>query len=403
VGLGSNPVTRAFLEKSGLFTSMRTAEGQHHFMRELGLGERAAMSVHLGDAERRAIETHLPGYFDLDEAAPAVAASREPDFYLGAELARTDDSVTFERVFDLDRDAYLQHHVVNGFPTLPGTFVPEVAAEAALRLVPGLKVVGFADARFLHFLRVYDAKRPSVKRIHARIASRDGDAVLVHVRIAGDVLAPGGQLLVRDKPHFEITVRLAAAYAPAPVWSEPSGGAFTPVADPYHFDAAPVRLTGMFVSTTDTGMSDAGKQARFRLNVPAEDPVFSRFVVPSILLDGLARVAALDHVAGDYIPLAAPMSIGRIDLYEAGNDCELSSRHASIALRVTPRAFALEGPASSGNRFVAVRPDGRILMQMRDVTGIVIGYVHRVTGAFAARGEIDAQLAAHAASEQVSA
>lgn len=405
VGLGSNPVTRAFLEKSGLFTSMRTAEGQHHFMRELGLGERAAMSVHLGEAERRAIETHLPGYFDLDEAeaVPRVATPRDPDFYLGRELARTDDSVTFERVFDLERDAYLRHHVVNGFPTLPGTFVPEVAAEAALRLVPGLKVVGFADAAFLHFLRVYDAKRPSVKRIHARIAARDGDAVLVHVRISGDVLAPGGQVLVRDKPHFEITVRLAAAYAPAPVWSEPPGGTFVPVADPYHFDAAPVRLTGMFVSTTDTGMSETGKQARFRLNVPDGDPVFSRFVVPSILLDGLARVAALDHVAGDYIPLAAPMSIGRIDLYEAGNDCELAARHASIALRVTPRAFALEGPASSGNRFVAVRPDGRILMQMRDVTGIVTGYVHRVTGAFATRGEIDARLAAHAASEQVSA
>ncbi|MDN7587896.1 SDR family oxidoreductase [Burkholderia seminalis] len=405
VGLGSNPVTRAFLEKSGLFTSMRTAEGQHHFMRELGLGERAAMSVHLGEAERRAIETHLPGYFTLDEAeaAPPVAAPRDPDFYLGRELARTDDSVTFERVFDLEHDAYLQHHVVNGFPTLPGTFVPEVAAEAALRLMPGLKVVGFADAAFLHFLRVYDAKRPSAKRIHARVAARDGDAVLVHVRISGDVLAPGGQVLVRDKPHFEITVRLAAAYAPAPVWSEPPGGTFVPVADPYHFDAAPVRLTGMFVSTTDTGMSETGKQARFRLNVPDGDPVFSRFVVPSILLDGLARVAALDHVAGDYIPLAAPMSIGRIDLYEAGNDCELAARYASIALRVTPRAFALEGPASSGNRFVAVRPDGRILMQMRDVTGIVTGYVHRVTGAFATRGEIDARLAAHAASEQVSA
>ncbi|WP_321858231.1 SDR family oxidoreductase [Burkholderia cenocepacia] len=401
VGLGSNPVTRAFLEKSGLFTSMRTAEGQHHFMRELGLGERAAMSVHLGEAERRAIDTHLPGYFETDAPAPAAACA--PDFYLGRELARTGDSVTFERVFDLERDAYLGHHVVNGFPTLPGTFVPEVAAEAALRLVPGLKVVGFADATFLHFLRVYDAKRPSAKRIHARIVSRDADAVLVHVRISGDVLAPSGQVLVRDKPHFEITVRLADTYAPAPVWSEAAAGTFTPVADPYHFDAAPVRLTGPFVSTTDTGMSEAGKHARFRLNVPEGDSVFSRFVVPSILLDGLARVAALDYVAGDYIPLAAPMSIGRIDLYEAGNDGELSARHASIALHVTPRAFALEGPASSGNRFVAVRADGRILMQMRDVTGIVIGYVHRVTGAFAARAEVDAPRAAQATAEQVSA
>lgn len=417
VGLGANPVTRAFLEKSGLFTSMRTAEGVHHFMRELGLGERAAMSVHLGDAERRAIERHLPGYFDVDadapvsthaapastHTAPADTAPRAADFYLGAEIARTPDSVTFERVFDLERDAYLSHHVVNGFPTLPGTFVPEVAAEAALRLVPGLKVVGFANAAFLHFLRVYDAKRPSAKRIHAQLVAREHDAVLVRVRISGDVLAPGGQVLVRDKPHFEIAVRLADAYAPAPVWSEAPGGTFVPVADPYHFDAAPVRLTGMFVSTTDTGMTDAGKQARFRLNVRGDDPVFSRFVVPSILLDGLARVAALDHVAGDYIPLAAPMSIGRIDIYEAGNDCELSRRHESIALRVTPREFALEGPHSSGNRFVAVRPDGRILMQMRDVTGVVIGYVHRVTGAFAARGEIEAQLAARAPDEQVSA
>ncbi|MGS0893201.1 SDR family oxidoreductase [Burkholderia stagnalis] len=403
VGLGANPVTRAFLEKSGLFTSMRTEEGVHHFMRELGLGERAAMSVHLGEAERRAIERHLPGYFDVQAPVLPAGAPRAADFYLGTEIDRTHDSVTFERVFDLERDAYLAHHVVNGFPTLPGTFVPEVAAEAALRLVPGLKVVGFADAAFLHFLRVYDAKRPSVKRIHARRVAGEHDAVLVHVRISGDVLAPGGQILVRDKPHFEITVRLAPGYAPAPVWHDGPVGNFVPVADPYHFDTAPVRLTGMFVSTTDTGMTDAGKQARFHLNVPADDPVFSRFVVPSILLDGLARVAALDHVAGDYIPLAAPMSIGRIDIYEAGNDCELARRHEPIALRVTPREFALEGPDSSGNRFVAARADGRILMQMRDVTGIVIGYVHRVTGAFAARGEVEARLAARAPDEQVSA
>ncbi|MPV59425.1 beta keto-acyl synthase [Burkholderia sp. HI2761] len=403
VGLGSNPVTRAFLEKSGLFTSMRTEEGQHHFMRELGLERRAAMSVHLGDAERRAIETHLPGFFDVSPAAPGGAVPREQDFYLDAEIARTDDGATFERVFDLERDAYLQHHVVNGFATLPGTFVPEIAAEAALRVVPGLKIVGFSDAVFLHFLRVYDAKRASTKRIHATLVARDGDTAQVRVRISGDVLAPGGRVLVHDKPHFEITVHLAATYAPAPLWNEGSGGVFTPVADPYHFDAAPVRLTGMFVSTADTGMNEIGKQACFKLNVPDGDPVFSRFVVPSILLDGLARVAALDHVARDYIPLAAPMSIGRIDLYEPGNDGELWRRHGELALRVTPREFVLEGPGSSGNRFVAVRHDGRVVMQMCDVAGIVIGYVHRVTGAFFTRGEIDARLAACARDEQVTA
>ncbi|WP_323119153.1 SDR family oxidoreductase [Burkholderia alba] len=398
VGLGSNPVTRAFLEKSGLFTSMRTKEGIHHFLREINLTARAPSSVHLGAAERRAIEAHLPAFFDAP-AGPGAQPGRH-DFYLGREVSRGADSVVFERVFDLDTDAYLQHHVVNRFATLPGTFVPELAAEAALQLVPGLRVVGFRDAAFRHFLRVYDAQRPSTKRIHAQLAGRDGDATVVQVRITGDVLAPNGQVLVRDKLHFEIKALLAPNYAQAPLWPQRPDDAYTPIADPYHFDTAPVRLSGMFVSTTDTGMRPSGKTARYRLNVASDDPVFSRFAVPSIMLDGLARVAVLNYVADDYIPLAAPVSIGRIDLYESGNDCELAQRYDRIDLSATPGEFALEG-GHGGNRFVASRPDGRMLMQMQDVTGVVIGYVHRATGAFATKAEVDALIAGRAAERVV--
>ncbi len=391
VGLGANPVTRAFLEKSGLFTSMRTAEGIHHFLREINLAGRAPNSVHLGAAERRAIDAHLPAFFEPN--APTHAQPGRHDFYLGREVARSDDSVTFERIFDLGTDAYLQHHVVNRFATLPGTFVPELAAEAALRLAPGLRVVGFRNASFRHFLRVYDAARPSPKRIHARLAGRDGDALVVAVRITGDVLAPTGQVLVRDKLHFEIDALLAPHHARAPLWPAQADDAWQPVPDPYHFDAAPVRLSGPFVSTTDTGVGAAGKTARYQLNVAPDDPVFSRFAIPSILLDGLARVAVLNPVGGDYIPLAAPVSIGRIELYEDGNDIELARRYARIDRSATPREFALEG-GHGGNRFVAARPDGRMLMQMQDVTGVVIGYVHRVTGLYATRAEVEAAVAA---------
>ncbi|KVN03265.1 MULTISPECIES: SDR family oxidoreductase [unclassified Burkholderia] len=420
VGLGANPVTRAFLEKSGLFTSMRTNEGIHHFLREINLTERAASSVHLGDAERRAIEAHLPTFFDAPASAlqarteqsaqppspPApprerIAPLPSHDFYLGREVRRTSDSVTFERIFDLRTDAYLQHHVVNRFATLPGTFVPELAAEAAMKLLPGLRVVGFRDAAFRHFLRVYDAQRPSTKRIHAQVVGRDGEAAVVQVRITGDVLAPNGQVLVQDKLHFEIKALVAPRHPNGPVWPMRPDEPRTPVADPYHFESAPVRLTGMFVSTADTGVTATGKAARYQLNVGADDPVFSRFVVPSIMLDGLARVAVLNYVANDYIPLAAPVSIGRIDLYEGGNDCELARRYDRIDLYATPRAFALEG-AHGGNRFAAVRPDGRMLMEMSDVSGVVIGYVHRTTLAYATKAEVDA-LAARLATERETA
>lgn len=445
VGLGANPVTRAFLEKSGLFTSMRTNEGIHHFLREINLTERAASSVHLGAAERRAIETHLPTFFDAPPASVRAASTQRPvqsasgaadaqavvaahaghaawpspqshptpppreriaqppshDFYLGREVRRTSDSVTFERIFDLRTDAYLQHHVVNRFATLPGTFVPELAAEAAMKLLPGLRVVGFRDAAFRHFLRVYDAQRPSTKRIHAQVVGREGDAAVVQVRITGDVLAPNGQVLVQDKLHFEIKALVAPRHASAPAWPMRPDEPRTPVADPYHFESAPVRLTGMFVSTADTGVTASGKVARYQLNVAADDPVFSRFIVPSIMLDGLARVAVLNYVADDYIPLAAPVSIGRIELYESGNDCELARRYERIDLYATPRAFALEG-AHGGNRFAAVRPDGRMLMEMSDVSGVVIGYVHRTTGAYATKAEVDA-LAARLATERETA
>jgi hypothetical protein len=257
-------------------------------------------------------------------------------------------------------------------------------------------VVAFEDVVFHHFLRVYDARKPSVKKISAKLLRRDGDLSIVQVYVTGDVTAPGGQVLVRDKVHFEIKVLLAPAYEQAPVWSAWPKLPHTPVADPYHFEAAPVLLTKMFVSTTDTGMSTEGKRARFTLDVPQDDPVFSRFVIPSILLDGLARVAALNHIAEDYIPLAAPASIRRIDIYEGGNDCQLAHRYGDgIGLYATPGEFSLED-ANARNRFVAARPDGRIIMQMKDVTGVVIGYVHRVTGDFVSKDEVDAIVAKRA-------
>jgi NAD(P)-dependent dehydrogenase (short-subunit alcohol dehydrogenase family)/3-oxoacyl-(acyl-carrier-protein) synthase len=399
VGMGSNPVTRAFLEKSGLFTSMGTEEGLHHFLREINLTEHHAATVYLGDAERRAILAHLPAFFDkapqpvatpTESQQPSIRAHKGT-FYIGHELSRGADHVAIERIFDLESDTYLQHHLVNGFATLPGTFVPELAAEAALQLLPGSVVVGFEDAVFHHFLRVYDARRQGTKKIHAKLARMDGECATVEVRVTGDVVAPNGQILVRDKLHFEIKVLMAARHEPAPAWPRWPDAPYTPVADPYHFEAAPVRLTGPFVSTENTRAMPLGKRARYKLNVAADDPIFSSFIVPSILLDGLARIAVLNHVAGDYIPLAAPASIRRIDIYESGNDCELTQRYEAIELYATPREFALEG-AGSRNRFVAARPDGRMVLQMKDVTGIIIGYVHRQTGAFVAKGEVDAIL-----------
>ena len=373
-GLGAGDLTKAYYEKSGLYSAMSTAEGVHHFIRELNLVKPAPYTIHLGGAERNAVDRLLPGFL-----MPAPTG-----FYLGSVLQRDEDSCTFERVFDLETDEYLKHHRVDSVPTLPGTFVTEIAFEAAGHLVPHLSVFAFEDLRFHHFLKVQDREQAGArKKIRAQVVERrpDLDQAVVAVHVTADVVAPNGTVLVKDKPHFEVRVLLAARLPEAPHWEPWHPTAETPVPDPYHSPGSPVLLTDMFASTTDTRLHPNGKRATYNLRLPNGHPAFSRFGLPAILMDGLARTGVLALVNGDLMPLAAPLGIGRIDVYEHGGDYEVGERYGGIDLyAVLPGAKADGKSPGSGNRFAAVRPDGRILLQMKDLDWVLIGYLNRHTG-----------------------
>jgi cytochrome P450/3-oxoacyl-(acyl-carrier-protein) synthase len=376
VGLGAGELIKAYFEKSGLYSNMTTAEGVHHFIRELNLVKPAPYTIHLGEAERNAVDRLIPGFL----------TSVPTGFYLGAVLDRDEDSCTFERVFDLDTDEYLMHHRVDSVPTLPGTFVTEIAFEAASQLVPELSVYALEDLKFHHFLKVHERERAGVrKKIRAQVIERrpDTDQAVVAVRVTGDVVAPNGMVLVKDKLHFEVRVLLAARLPEAPHWEPWHPAAEIAVPDPYHSPGSPVLLTDMFVSTTGTRLHPNGKRATYNLRLRGGHPAFGRFSVPTILLDGLARTGVLALVHGELIPLAAPLGIGRVDLYEHGGDCQVGERYGDIDLyAVLPGAGADARSAGTGNRFTAVRPDGRILLQMKDLDWILMGYIHRQTGAF---------------------
>ncbi|MFB6888374.1 cytochrome P450 [Kitasatospora sp. NPDC056327] len=407
VGLGANELTKAYFEKSGLYSAMSTAEGVHHFIRELNLVKPSPYTVHLGDAERRAVDRLLPGFLnpgvprggsDVEERVelpePERAAGEPPalPFYLGEVLERTADAVTFERVFDLEKDDYLRHHKVGETPTLPGTFVTEIAFEAASWLVPDLTVYAFEDLRFHHFLKVRETDRAGLrKKIRAEVVERRPDLgqAVVAVRITHDVVAPNGTVLVKDRLHFEVRVLMAGDLPEAPHWKAWHPAAETSVPDPYHIPGSPVLLTDLFVSTTDTRLHPDGKRATYNLELPADHRVFGSFGIPVVLLDGLARTGVLALVDGDLIPLAAPLGIGRIDVYEHGGDAQVAQRHGRLDLyAVLPDAEADGRNAGRGNRFVAVRPDGRILLQMKDLDWTLMGYLDRSTGRFLTPAEV---------------
>ncbi|WAP59238.1 SDR family oxidoreductase [Streptomyces sp. S465] len=373
VGMGANELTKAYYERAGSYSNMAVAEGVHHFVQELHAPVRRPSVVHLGDAERATVERFYPGYLST------TGGPRRPGFFLRRLVASDERSQVHECAFDLETDGYLAHHTVRGEATLPGTFVTELAAEAARALVPGKRVIAFEDLRFEHFLRVYRDHPAGPKRIRAELVDGPGEVTAVQVRISEDVVAPSGVVLVRDRVHFRARVLLDTEAPTAPRWEEWPSGPETPVPDPYHQPGSPVRLTGPFVSTTDTRIHPRGKRARYAPAVPAGDPVWSRFTVPAILLDGLARVGVLDLVDGHLVPVAAPLSIRRIDLYEEISDHDLAASQAAVDLFVTPPGFDLTADAIS-NRFVAVRPDGRMLLQMKDMRATLIGYIDAETG-----------------------
>jgi hypothetical protein len=254
--------------------------------------------------------------------------------------------------------------------------------------VAGRVPVAFEDLTLSSFLRVYDHGRPVHKRITAQLLRHDELSSRVRVRVLGDVVAPSGQVLVRDRQHFQVDVLLQDRTPPAPRWERWSAHEDGPaIPDPYHMEQSPALLVDRLVSTKDTRQHALGRRATFDLHVRPDDPAFGRFRVPAILFDGMLRVSVLDPVRDGHLIVAAPTAIRRIDLYTTCNDVGLSLAHPVIDLYSCPRRLDLEGPAVS-NRCVAASPDGKMLAQIHDTSTAILGYIHIETGRFTTREQM---------------
>jgi hypothetical protein len=324
---------------------MSNEEGAHHFFLELSAARRSACSAYLGEAELRTFDRLYPGYLEFGGDCQKLG------FYLRKCTHRDPDFVEFECPLSLAVDEYLLHHRVRGTPTLPGTFMVEIAAEAAAILAPDLDVVGLRRMAFHKFVKVYQGRQPVAKKIAARIVERTPGGAVVNVRITSDIIAPGGMLLTSDQLHFEATVLLRNGFPAVPGWEPWRPAEEIGVSDPYYSSASPVVLTDEFVSTSDTRLHPRGHRASFTLNAGRHHPIWARFRLPAFLIDGMARMTALSAVS-------VPTFVEGIDLYQPANDLDL----AGVEIFATPE-----------NRVVAVRADGTVVVAANGIESAVIG------------------------------
>jgi hypothetical protein len=271
-------------------------------------------------------------------------------------LTRRRDEALFERVFDLDTDAYLDAHVVNGYPTLPGTFVTRGRRRGGQVPLPDMHVVGLEDARFHHFLRVYESDRPSPKRVEAKVIEKDDEHAAVRVRILTDVVAPNGTVLQRDKLHTRSPRSWRASTRP-----RRRGTRGRPTARSPCLTRTTSRRAGAAdgPARLDDGhaLEPLGKRATYSSGIAADDPAFSRFVVPSVMLDGLARRGGARVRGRALHPARGAVEHPPNRSLRARQRPELARRYDRIDLYVTPKQMTLEDP-SRAESVRRVRPTG---------------------------------------------
>ena len=226
-------------------------------------------------------------------------------------------------------------------------------------------MIGFTDLVFEHFVRISTGAANGSKRVTARVVGRTDEVTSVRVRLTTDVVSPRGVLLVKDRLLSAATVLLAAEFPAAPRWPEWLPDGETPLVDPYHLPGSPVGLTGPFQATSHTRLHVNGKRARYAADRIAPGSTLSRFVVPTILIDAMLRTEALSAASADRLPVAVPLAIRRIDLYQRGNDRELTAQHGALELYC------------ARNRSVAAAGGGRFVVQIKDVQAGLIGHVDR--------------------------
>lgn len=377
-GMAASSVHQSFFSgvMGDVLSLMSTSEGVHKFLEELDAGARTGAVVHIGDVEQRSIEEAAPGFFsELDDRN--TGSPSDPGrglFYVDQAEWISCDEVICHRLID-QRDSFLSGHSVGGIGTLPGCFVLELMAEASRVLRPDLVMTGARDVRFHSFLRTDGPATRTPLQLRTTVLASTEESTLVEVRISVPLVTPSGRALHRDKVFFTGQAVLEGSYPPAllhSVWPEAKE---SPVLDPYHGDGAPVALTQEFVTTARTRLHPLGKRATYRGAV-RPNGTYDGFLKPVLMMDGLIRLAVLEEFDQPVLPVAAPTRIGRVDFYAPDNDVALSSERGSVELYATPRGVGLDDSAV----YTAVGPDGRVLLTVSGLEGVVIGHVDAHTG-----------------------
>lgn len=216
----------------------------------------------------------------------------------------------------LETAPFLRDHVVQGVPTLPGSFLLGIAAGAARRLRPELRITAFENTSFRRFVRVYEG-RPARLRLDTRVVEEGEAETLVRVRVLSDFVHKSGAVLQKDAVQTEIFLRMAASPASAPV--RPAEGELRDglqLPDPYLLESSPVRLNGRFNSMSALRVNGSRRLARYRLSdYPYPESPLLHMLPNVILVDAFWRFGTVMATGARALSVYVPERCDRMGVY----------------------------------------------------------------------------------------
>jgi acyl transferase domain-containing protein/NAD(P)-dependent dehydrogenase (short-subunit alcohol dehydrogenase family)/acyl-CoA thioesterase FadM len=263
---------------------------------------------------------------------------------------------------------FLAEHTVGGVPTAPGAYLLEMAAQAALSLRPGRRVVRFEDAAFERFVKV--PARGATLTVLLRVVAEDGRETVLQARVVSDFVHPNGTVLQRGIEHARGFVVLAPRGGPlGKARSEDATTASIELADPYQSPQSPVRLTGPFGALGPMTCRPDTTSAHFRSR--EQTGAFDGAVLPVLQLDALFRVSGTCSM-GDSVPISVPVACGMLELSDR------PSHDPAFLIGAKPR---FEGDTVLMDWGEAHAPDGRLLLRFANGVGRRVGSIPRAAAA----------------------
>lgn len=241
---------------------------------------------------------------EIDFYKVAISSTAEVSAPPVKTKARRDSSVT-EREVSVENTPYLNNHLVDGVPTLPGAFVISLFADAAQELRPNLKIISFENAAFRRFTKVFKQRKTRL-RVESRIVSEDDASTVVQVRILSDFVHSSGVTLQKDVLQHEILVRMAAEFAQPPRASTSSAINGSAAPDPFTMSGSTVLLSGPFDAIKNLIIGPDQRSAHLRLdNINDCSADHQSLLAKIVLMDSLWRFGVI-RVEGNAMPVFVP-------------------------------------------------------------------------------------------------